>query len=76
VYDKRMLLVLRDAARYHQATANKPKPVIPGNGKTLAPGVATPIGNATRRSLDEAMSKLAKTGRTDDAAQVFQRLIR
>jgi hypothetical protein len=76
VYDKRMLLVLRDAARYHQATANKPKPVIPGKGKTLAPGVATPIGNATRRSLDEAMSKLAKTGRTDDAAQVFQRLIR
>ena len=76
VYDKRMLAVLRDAAKYHQSTADKPKPVIPGKGRTLAPGVATPVGNATRRSLDEAMTKLAKTGRTDDAALVFQRLIR
>jgi hypothetical protein len=76
VYDKRMLLVLRDAALYHQSTKDKPKPVVPGKGRSLAPGVATPIGNATRRSLDEAMNKLAKTGRTDDAALVFQRLIR
>jgi hypothetical protein len=76
VYDKRMLLVLRDAAKYNQMMATKPKPVIPGKGKTLAPGVATPVGNATRRSLDEAQQKLAKTGRVDDAALVFQRLIR
>lgn len=76
VYDKRMLLVLRDAALYHQSTKDRPKPVVPGKGRSLAPGVATPIGNATRRSLDEAMTKLAKTGRTDDAALVFQRLIR
>jgi hypothetical protein len=76
VYDKRMLLVLRDAALYHQSTKDKPKPVVPGKGKSLAPGVASPVGSVTRRSLDEAMSKLAKTGRTDDAALVFQRLIR
>jgi len=76
VYDKRMLAVLRDAAKHHQDTAKLPKPVIPGKGKTLAPGVATPVGNATRRSLDEAQTKLAKTGRLDDAAALFQRLIR
>ena len=76
VYDKRMLMVLRDAAKYHQAMAARPKPVIPGKGKTLTPGVATPVGNATRRSLDEAQQRLAKTGRLDDATSVFQRLLR
>ena len=76
VYDKRMLLVLRDAAKYHQMMSRTPKAVIPGKGKTLTPGVATPVGNATRRSLDEAQQRLAKTGRLDDATTVFQRLLR
>lgn len=76
VYDKRMLRVLDHAAKYDQAMAARPKAVIPGKGKTLTPGVATPAGNATRRSLDEAQQRLAKTGRLDDAASVFQRLIR
>jgi hypothetical protein len=75
-YDKRMLRVLRKAALYDQGQSDKPKPVIPGKGKTLTPGVATPVGNATRRHIDEAQSKLAKTGRLDDAAQVMARLIR
>jgi hypothetical protein len=67
---------LRKAALYDQGQADKPKPVIPGKGKTLTPGVATPVGNATRRHIDEAQSKLAKSGRIDDAAQVMARLIR
>jgi hypothetical protein len=75
-YDKRMLRVLRKAALYDQGQADKPKPVIPGKGKTLTPGVATPVGNVTRRHIDEAQSKLAKSGRIDDAAQVMARLIR
>lgn len=75
-YDKRMLRVLRKAALYDRGQADKPKPVIPGKGKTLTPGVATPVGNATRRHIDEAQSKLAKSGRIDDAAQVMARLIR
>jgi hypothetical protein len=75
-YDKRMLRVLRKAALYDQGLADKPKPVIPGKGRTLTPGVATPPGNATRRHIDEAQSKLAKSGRIDDAAQVMARLIR
>lgn len=76
-YDKRMLRVLRKAALYDQGQTTKPKAVIPGKGKTLIPGVATPAsGNGTRRHIDEAQSKLAKTGRLDDAAQVMARLIR
>lgn len=75
-YDKRMLRVLRKAALYDQGQADRPKALIPGKGKTLTPGVATPPGNATRRHIDEAQSKLAKSGRIDDAAQVMARLIR
>jgi hypothetical protein len=77
-YDKRMLRVLRKAALYDQGQTSKPKAVIPGKGKTLIPGVATPAtsGNGTRRHIDEAQSKLAKSGRIDDAAQVMARLIR
>jgi hypothetical protein len=76
VYDKRMLAVLRDAAKYHQSTSAQPKPVVPGRGKTLTPGSATPLGNAGRRNIDDAQRKLAQTGRLDDAAALFQRLIR
>ena len=75
-YDKRMLRVLRKAALYDQGQSNRPKAIIPGKGKTLTPGVATPVGNVTRRHIDEAQSRLAKTGRVDDAAQVMARLIR
>ena len=75
-YDKRMLRVLRKAALYDQGQSNRPKAIIPGKGKTLTPGVATPVGNATRRHIDEAQSRLAKSGRLDDAASVMARLIR
>ena len=76
VYDKRMLQVLRDAAKYHQMVSAQPKPVATGKGKALTPGSATPIGNAGRRNIDDAQRKLAQTGRLDDAAALFQRLIR
>lgn len=76
VFDPRMLAVLRDATLYRQSVSNRPKPVTPGGGKTLRPGAATPIGNAGRRSIDDAQSRLAKTGRLEDAAALMQRLIR
>ena len=77
VYDKRMLHVLRKAALYDRLTASgKPKPVRPGQGKALIPGVASPVGHAARRHIDEAQQRLAKTGRLEDAASVMQRLIR
>lgn len=76
-YDKRMLRVLHKASLWDEQQANqKPKALIPGKGKTLTPGVATPVGNVTRRHIDEAQNRLAKSGRIDDAAQVMARLIR
>jgi hypothetical protein len=77
VYDKRMLHVARKAALYDQMTGSgKPKAVRPGQGRTLIPGAASPIGHAARRHIDEAQNRLAKSGRLDDAAAVFQRLLR
>lgn len=76
VYDPRMLAVLHDASKYRRMTANKPRPVMPDKGRTLAPGAARPMGSAARRGIDDLQSKLAKTGKLDDAAALFQRLIK
>lgn len=76
VYDPRMLAVLHDASKYRRMTANRPRPVMPDKGRTLAPGSARPIGSAARRGIDDLQNKLAKTGKLDDAAALFQRLIR
>jgi hypothetical protein len=76
VYDPRMLAVLHDASKYRRMVANKPRPVTPDKGRTLAPGNARPIGSAVRRGIDDLQSKLAKTGKLDDAAALFQRLIK
>ena len=76
VYDKRMLNVLFKAWMYDQGMTVRPQAVLPGKGKSLVPGSATPIGNAGRRNIDEAQRQLARTGRIDDATVVFQRLLR
>jgi hypothetical protein len=76
VYDSRMLSVLRKASRYDRLMAAKPKAVIPGKGRALTPGSAPRIGNAGRRNIDEAQNRLAKSGRLDDAASVFEKIIR
>lgn len=76
IYDSRMLSVLYEAAEADAGRTALPKAVIPGRGKTLRPGVATPLGTGTRKSIDEAQTKLARTGRLEDAAAVMSRLIR
>jgi hypothetical protein len=76
VYDKRMLTVLRKAALYDRLMGQKIKPVITGQGRTLIPGVAAPVGNATRRHIDDAQTRLARSGSVEDAALVMSRLIR
>jgi hypothetical protein len=76
VYDSRMLRVLDMAARYQNLMNNRPLPVVAGKGKTLAPGTTGRIGNSGRRGFDDAQVQLAKTGRLDDAAAVFQRMLR
>jgi hypothetical protein len=76
VYDPRMLEVLLDASEHRSAKANAPRPIAPDKGRTLAPGSARPIGSAARRGIDDAQRQLAKTGKLDDAAALFQRLIK
>jgi hypothetical protein len=76
VYDKRMLNVLFKAWMYDQGMTVRPQAVISGKGKSLVPGSATPVGNAGRRNIDEAQRQLARTGRMEDAAAYFQRLLR
>jgi hypothetical protein len=76
VFDPRMLDILWKASKYDRMQANKPKPVIVGKGRTLTPGAATPLsGNARRKGLDDAQRQLASSGRLDDAADVFRRLL-
>jgi len=76
VYDPRMLRILQKASKYDRMMANAPKPVIPGKGKTLTPGVAPRIGNSTRRGFDDAQAQLQKSGRLEDAEAVFARMLR
>jgi hypothetical protein len=75
VYDPRMLGVLLKASKYDRMMAARPRAVIPGKGRTLTPGSATPLGNAPRKGLDEALRRQASSGRLDDTAEVFRRLL-
>lgn len=77
VYDPRMLTVLRWASKYRRIlAATRPRAVIPGKGRTLTPGAATPLsGNAPRKGLDDALRRQASSGRLDDTAEVFRRLL-
>ena len=77
VYDPRMLAILRKASKYDRMmAAAKPRAEVPGKGRTLTPGSATPLsGNAPRRGLDDAQRRLASSGKLDDAADVFRRIL-
>jgi hypothetical protein len=76
VYDPRMLDILWKASKYDRMTAAAPRAVVTGKGRTLAPGAATPLlGNARRSGFDDAQRRLAKSGKLDDAAEVFRRLL-
>ena len=45
VYDPRMLGILRKASKYDRMmAAAKPRAEVPGKGRTLTPGAATPLG--------------------------------
>lgn len=78
VYDSRMLTLLRKASKYDRMMANRPLAVVPGKGKTLTPGGRPngPIVNGARRGVDDAMRTLEKSGRMDDATEVFRRMLR
>ena len=76
VYDPRMLSILRKASKYDRMMSSaKPRAEVPGKSRTLTPGAATPLGNAPRRGLDDAQRRLASSGKLDDAAEVFRRIL-
>lgn len=77
VYDPRMLSILRKASKYDRIQAAKPKAVIPGKGKTLTPGsVNGAKPRSDRKGIDAAQRKLAASGRIDDAADFFLRVLK
>ena len=69
VHDHRLWLVLRDAARWHQANAKRPTAPAKPALKTASPG--SPQSKPKTAAADEAMAKLRKTGRQSDAASAL-----
>lgn len=75
VYDSRMLKVLHKASKYDRMMAARPKPI--KNGKTpMKPGASSQTAGHSRKGLNGAQRQLAKTGRVEDAANVFSQIIR
>ena len=81
VYDSRMLTVLLKASKYDRIMASRPQPVRT-NAVKLKP-VAPGSGSARQRSnnnqnsgMNAAMKRLNKTGKIEDAAVVFDQIIR
>lgn len=75
VYDPRMLTILLKASKWDRSQLYKLKPTAPDKGKALAPGAATPLGNARRSGFDDAQRRLAQSGRLTDAVEVFRRML-
>jgi hypothetical protein len=75
VYDPRMLTILLKASKYDRMQASNLKAVIPGKGRALPPGAATPLGNARRSGFDDAQRRLASSGKLQDAVEVFRRML-
>ncbi len=81
VYDSRMLTVLLKASKYDRIMASRPQPVKKASAKQVAPGSSG--GSARQRSnnnqnsgMNAAMKRLNKTGKIEDAAVVFDQIIR
>lgn len=76
VFDDRMLTIALWASIYRRMDASKVRAVDPSKGRTLTPGSATPLNrNASRKGVDEAASRLQKSGSLDDAAAYFRRVL-
>jgi hypothetical protein len=76
VYDSRMLNVLLKASKYDRMMAARPKPVQKGRSKPVAPGTGSAKTRTAHRGASSAMKRLNKTGSIEDAAVVFDEIIR
>jgi hypothetical protein len=76
VYDSRAVLTLWKAAQYDKLVAGKPEVTkkVSEAPKMLKPGTAK-VSNPESESLKAERNKLRKTGRTRDAANIFERFI-
>jgi hypothetical protein len=72
-YDPRAVVTLHKARLYDELMARKPQPVVRAGPRVASPGAAPAQGSASR--LNAAQQRLAKSGRIDDAAKVFEQLI-
>ena len=76
VYDSRMLQVLLKASKFDRMMAAKPKPVVRPTGKPVQPGTGSAKQRTAQSGVTSAMKRLNKTGSIDDAAVVFDQIIR
>jgi hypothetical protein len=77
VYDSRMLQVLLKASKYDRITANKPKPAVTKpQGKPISPGTGSAKQRTVQKGVSSAMKRLNRTGSMNDAAEVFDQLLR
>jgi len=76
VYDSRMLMVLLKASKYDRMMAARPKPVVRNRSKPIAPGAGSAKQRTAQRGVSSAMKRLNKTGSIQDAAMVFDEIIR
>jgi hypothetical protein len=75
VYDSRMLSVLLKASKYDRMMANKPKPVVRIE-KPIPPGAGSAKRRTAQKGVTSAMNRLNRTGSVEDAAVVFDQIIR
>jgi len=77
VYDSRMLMVLLKASRYDRMMASRPKPIRRvTNGKQLPPGGGSARSKVSDRGVSSAVKRLNKTGHIEDAALVFDNILK
>ena len=76
VYDSRMLQVLLKASKYDRMMAARPKPVQQNRSKPIAPGTGSARQRTVHRGVSSAMKRLNQTGSIEDAANVFDEILR
>jgi len=72
-YDPRAIVTMNKARLYDELMAKKPRPVAAKGPRVASAGAAPETGAAPK--LNAAQQRLAKSGRIEDAAKLFEQLI-
>jgi hypothetical protein len=72
-YDPRAVVLLHKARLYDELLSNRPKPTVAKGPRVASAGVVRPQGSSAR--LNQAQQRLAKSGRLQDAAKVWEQLL-